>query len=1339
MSLTGAIAILAVLLIRLLLKKAPKRWSWLLWAVVLFRLLTPFGIPMEVSLPFEDRPKFQLQETSQSAWNSAEPSYVSEPSEGTVSHAAPAVGAGGSASEVYAPDPAAARPSASEGGENSSSVLAESAEGKGRAGFWDRVLLAAPFVWLAGAAAMIVWNLVSCALLKRKLREAVPAGGNLYETDRANTAFVFGLFSPRVYLPAGLGPVEKACVAEHERAHIRRLDPLWRLLSFAALSLHWFNPLVWLAFRLSGKDMEMSCDEAVLNRAPIDIRAAYSKTLVRFASHGRSAGPVLAFGEGETGSRVKNIMRYKKPVLWVSIAAGIVLVLSAVVLAVNPTARDTSLPYSRYRVDDVPFYHDERTPDMVKQLRFMIAGDGSLGVRFADSDTIGWENNGSVEPLETEGLTEFVKEQTGVKTGRITDAAIEAREGDTSGWLFFSTSSGGVWLASVSMESGEARSVHWLARLKNEYPGEEPTPLDVEYCLYSLYGPVGRQIKHVEFLETGRSPYVVAAFTAGLTTEEMKELIMTPDYDEARTAKRPGLAVFEAKENSVRLLTWALVEDAVFEGDGRVLWAVEGQPDGSCLLTLPDGRTLTAEVSFPEKKKTLFGKTEYVGECSIRFSGGTGEADETPDTPDALPYTRYAVDEVMYFFKDPDPEATAQIADYRFEIAGDGSFWINDFAEAWYGRSDKPEAVGTENLSKWLLEQTGADIPRIRDALLYPVKDAASGWILFSTEDGEFYAASIGEGVSFESGECRILCRLKIDPVNRDETSAGAKLDFLGHSLRAPVGRDIFPIQFSEDNGTPFTVFAFFAGLTEEESRELGYYDADQISYTFGVAVFRTEGRSVRLVDWALEKTATFLGLHPLGNLLSGGVIGPRGGGFSVELPDGRILRVHVDFPEIKKSSFGLKEVEEGDLAIVLSVGGPQKPADPASPSQPGESAEMTAEKPEEMHERQEAERQEAQLRTREQIDAAYDAFLAEHYELEDMSSYLAAYATRRIDLNRDGYNELVVYRMPTENSYPLDIYEYSRNYGTVRAFHTTLEGIPASLNADPSGFWCAQIGAHDPDLADGFYGDFFTFGSETYLISMDGSEWWKKVECHAFTTVSGSLAAQTVFSAERCGPYYFDEAKRSRSFVNGQEIPFDGYFDALKDWRKTWIERTGGDGEALTQTPLWDESELSGWPIVWVPPENGIRQTWSTPGGQPLFTLTFPEEWEENVTAKTGEWGVDPKLRIDFYDRPEQEKNGLGLLASLVLHPHDADRFYPTAHKELATLTTPDGESYDLVLVHPGDMQYWSFRDHYTYWLIRLRSVAARAEFPQEIRVTIQPEGADGAADSGSAASSHG
>lgn len=187
-------------------------------------------------------------------------------------------------------------------------------------------LVVATWVWLSGVALMLLYSLASLFLLRRRLVGAVRLEGNIYQSDYISSPFVIGLFSPRIYLPSALCGKEREYILMHEQTHIRRGDYIFRLLAFAALTLHWFNPLVWLAFYLSGKDMEMACDEAVMKRMKEDIRADYSASLLGLAT-GRHfvLGTYLAFGGGDVKGRIKNIMHYKKPtVFWVVFAAVLV-------------------------------------------------------------------------------------------------------------------------------------------------------------------------------------------------------------------------------------------------------------------------------------------------------------------------------------------------------------------------------------------------------------------------------------------------------------------------------------------------------------------------------------------------------------------------------------------------------------------------------------------------------------------------------------------------------------------------------------------------------------------------------------------------------------------------------------------------------------------------------------------------------------------------------------------------------------------------------------------------------------------------------------------------------
>ncbi len=305
MSLTGSIVIAVVLLARLLLRRAPKIYSYMLWAVVLFRLLCPISLSAGLSV-LKPLPVTTTQGLSTVTYRPVEPVI---PVSGELGR------------EV---------------------ARAESAETvKTETG--AQVMTLAAAVWLTVGGALAGCSLVQYTVLRRKLREAVPYRGEVYLSDSIATPFVMGVIAPKIYLPSDTPKAERRFIIAHERHHLHRGDPLWKLLGYLALCVHWFNPLVWLAFFLGGKDMEMSCDEAVLDRLGEGIRADYSQALLRLATHKRLiAGMPLAFGEGETKGRVRNMARWRRPKVWVS---GICAVLCLAVLgvcALNPQKSDST-------------------------------------------------------------------------------------------------------------------------------------------------------------------------------------------------------------------------------------------------------------------------------------------------------------------------------------------------------------------------------------------------------------------------------------------------------------------------------------------------------------------------------------------------------------------------------------------------------------------------------------------------------------------------------------------------------------------------------------------------------------------------------------------------------------------------------------------------------------------------------------------------------------------------------------------------------------------------------------------------------------------------------------
>ena len=306
MSLTGSIVIAVVLLARLFLKRAPKIYSYALWAVVLFRLLCPLSITAGLSVL---KPIPVTMRTTPGV-----SSIVYQPVQQALSR-------GGYVPAVQQ------QPVSDQESEQAETEMT--------------ALQIAAYVWLAGASVMAIYSVVQYLTLRHRLVGAAPYREEIYLADHIATPFVLGVLRPKVYLPSETPEGERAFIIAHERHHIRRGDPAWKLLGYAALCLHWFNPLVWLAFALAGKDMEMSCDEAVIRLLGENVRAEYSQALLRLATHKKIiTGMPLAFGEGDTKGRVLNMARWKKPKVWVSVLCVALCLVILAACALNPKQND---------------------------------------------------------------------------------------------------------------------------------------------------------------------------------------------------------------------------------------------------------------------------------------------------------------------------------------------------------------------------------------------------------------------------------------------------------------------------------------------------------------------------------------------------------------------------------------------------------------------------------------------------------------------------------------------------------------------------------------------------------------------------------------------------------------------------------------------------------------------------------------------------------------------------------------------------------------------------------------------------------------------------------------
>lgn len=305
MSLTASIIILCVMAARLLLKKAPKIYSYALWAVVLFRLLCPISFTAPVSVLEATKPQVtEVGNVSVVTYR-----YVQRAAEDT-----------GLIEPHIRTEPISVQ-----------ELQQRQSDPK------PTVLDIASCIWIAGMVVMGMYNMVVYFRLHRQLAEAVVWKRGIYLCDHIPSPFVLGLFCPRIYLPSDTPMKERRYIIAHERHHIRRCDHFIKWLAYIALCVHWFNPLVWAAFILAGKDMEMSCDEAVIKKLGEHIRGDYSASLLRLATGRRViAGTPLAFGEGDTKGRVRNMASWRKPKVWVSIACMFLCIAVLAACAVNP-------------------------------------------------------------------------------------------------------------------------------------------------------------------------------------------------------------------------------------------------------------------------------------------------------------------------------------------------------------------------------------------------------------------------------------------------------------------------------------------------------------------------------------------------------------------------------------------------------------------------------------------------------------------------------------------------------------------------------------------------------------------------------------------------------------------------------------------------------------------------------------------------------------------------------------------------------------------------------------------------------------------------------------------
>ena len=326
MSLIAAIVIIILLLLRPMLKKFPRIFSYLLWGIVLFRLLCPVSFGSSISIFHWAGVPFMTA--------LSQPPEAVEVSEETFEYVIVE-------ETVVLPDEKMTQT------EIKGKITEESHDYQPtestKSPVWKWLL---PVIWMIGVGAILGYGVGSYISLKKELVGAVKEEDGSYSCDNIKTAFVLGFLFPKVYIPSNLEESKRRFILLHEQTHMRRGDSIFRLLSYVALAIHWFNPFVWVAFHLSEVDMELSCDEAVMRKTKEDIRKEYAAALLEIAS-GKNIlfSGFPAFGENRTKERIQAVVNYKKrSVVILLIGCGIVAVL-VLVLASNPKyllVRETS-------------------------------------------------------------------------------------------------------------------------------------------------------------------------------------------------------------------------------------------------------------------------------------------------------------------------------------------------------------------------------------------------------------------------------------------------------------------------------------------------------------------------------------------------------------------------------------------------------------------------------------------------------------------------------------------------------------------------------------------------------------------------------------------------------------------------------------------------------------------------------------------------------------------------------------------------------------------------------------------------------------------------------------
>lgn len=349
LSLTGSLFALAVMLVRMAFRKAPKWLFCLLWGVVALRLICPIPIESNFSLIPDKLASGQII-TNVGNDYVGEVDIIYENNAGYNN----ALEAG--RQPIYS--------------DNGYYVVTEKDSYDAPATVEETVYPILSWVWLAGMVLMLAYTIVSYIALKQKMKEATLLRDNIWQCEQADSPFVLGIIRPRIYLPYQINETDMENVIAHEQAHIHRKDHWWKPIGFLLLSIHWFNPVMWIAYILLCRDIEAACDEKVIKHMEKDEMRAYSTALLHCSVHRRRIAVCpLAFGEVGVKERIKRVMNYKKPAFWVIILAVVASIIAGIFLLTDPIRKidGVNFPFEAEEIENIEMYHFDGIPQSAEK------------------------------------------------------------------------------------------------------------------------------------------------------------------------------------------------------------------------------------------------------------------------------------------------------------------------------------------------------------------------------------------------------------------------------------------------------------------------------------------------------------------------------------------------------------------------------------------------------------------------------------------------------------------------------------------------------------------------------------------------------------------------------------------------------------------------------------------------------------------------------------------------------------------------------------------------------------------------------------------------------------